>query len=119
MVARERRERQIGQCQRIDPHHLIDLRSRFDHAFDVDGIHCGAHLKTRLVGCCTTNTPSACALLIVTRQPSSSAISRESAATSFSPVSRLPPGCMKAEVPRLRTSRTRPSPSQIKAATTL
>src|SRR5262245_6434462 len=52
MVARERGERQIRQCLRIDPQHLFNLRSRFDGAFDVDGVHRGAHLKTRLVGCC-------------------------------------------------------------------
>src|SRR3981189_2207761 len=53
------------------------------------------------------------------RHPSSSSISRASAATSLSPASRLPPGCMKTAVPRLRTSRTRPSLSRMRAATTL
>ena len=51
MVARERGERQIRQCLRINPHHLINFRSRFNGAFDIDGIHRGAHLKSRLVGC--------------------------------------------------------------------
>ena len=66
-----------------------------------------------------SNVPSGDDRPGTTRQPSSSSSSRASAATSSSPGSRLPPGCMKAAVPRLRTSSTRPSASRISAATML
>ena len=49
VVARQRRERQIGQRARIDPDDFVDLRSRRDGAFDVDRIDRGAHREARLV----------------------------------------------------------------------
>ena len=49
MIARQRRERQIGKRVRINPHDLIDLPRRPDRTFDIHGIDSRVDLKSRLV----------------------------------------------------------------------
>jgi hypothetical protein len=116
IVARQRREMNIGRRQRIDPDRFVDLLIRGDLAGHIDAIETGVHEKPRLVRrnrVELAKRPDRGAI----PQPSSSAISRESAAMSSSPALRLPPGCMKVRVPRLRTSSARPVLSEINAAT--
>src|ERR1044072_4786379 len=49
MVARQRRQRQVGQCVRIDPHHLVDFGAWYDRPFDVNGINGGTNPVIRLI----------------------------------------------------------------------
>src|SRR5690349_11078641 len=57
MIARQRRERQVGKRPRIDPDDLIDFRFWFDHALDVDRIDGGLHPAAGLIGGGTFKDP--------------------------------------------------------------
>ena len=49
MVARQRRQGQVGQRARIDPYHPIDFCARYDRPRDVDRIDSRAYPVIRLI----------------------------------------------------------------------
>ena len=116
MIACQRRETNIGRRCRIDPDRLIDLPARRDLTGHIDPIQASLHPKARLIRCDSielAERPDR------GRDQAATELLRDFAREGCDVVfagSRLPPGCMKAVVPRLRTNSTRPASSRISAA---
>ena len=116
-VSGERGERRVARLMRIDPGIFLDLGLTGDVSRKAGRIDRGRTLCPGSFAAGASKTPSFFVDPGTTPQPSSSRNSRASESGSLSPGSRLPPGCMKLSVPRLRTSRTWPCWLRMRAAT--
>jgi hypothetical protein len=98
------------------PDHLLDLCGRHHGSGAVDTEQFGLHFEAWLVGGRGTELAQVHGLSRVDAQAQFLVQLAHQRLTGVSPASILPPGCMKASVPRLRTSSVRPCGSISRAA---
>jgi hypothetical protein len=113
----ERRQRKMVRLCGIDPSDLFDFRSRADGTRQFDAIQSSLHDAAHFVRGRSAERARNTGLPGCTEHLSSSLSSRSRAARCDSESRSLPPGCMNARVPFLRTSNTRCRSSRTTAAT--